>query len=206
MGVELCKSVTLNEKKNIVKVTTASSNLRPFSYGSWEYQADTFQDKLLLLFYDILNGNVHISVINKNTEKIEYAHIRVKEYAELHNIDTYELYKTCREKYQTLCDNNKENADKLNRMIAMRETYKELFEIFSIELLNSYETDLYYVTYDGGTLCKLSNYYSNCSRGYSKFSYGFRGSRSIQMSYYQAYIVCYCFDNYHLQMEKIQIA
>lgn len=101
MSFELCKRITLNPKKNIIKVCIASNNVFPKTYTTCElcnsnsdrYKNYTFEDKLLCLYEDMQSGNIQISTINDNTEKFEYAMCKVREYHKQNNIDSFnDLY------------------------------------------------------------------------------------------------------------------
>ena len=93
MSYYLCKRISLNEKKNTIKVCVADSSLRPVSYSTCELcKGDdyTFEEKLLHLFYDLKSGNIQIHAINENTEKFGYAMCKVREWLKENNIDSYE--------------------------------------------------------------------------------------------------------------------
>lgn len=97
MGVEYCKRISINEKKNVIKVCIASSNIQPMDYITCTYcKGDnfSFEDKLIRLFYDFLTGNIHFSSVNDSTENFVYAMLKVREYLKENNIDSFEdLYR-----------------------------------------------------------------------------------------------------------------
>lgn len=100
MSYELCKRITLNKKKNEIKVCIASNNWRPIEYHTCglcegeSYKNYTFEDKLISLYESIESGCIQISTINDNTENFEYAMCKVREYFRQNNIDSFEdLYK-----------------------------------------------------------------------------------------------------------------
>lgn len=97
MGVEFCKRISMNEKKNVITICIASSNIKPMDYITCTYcKGDnfSFEDKLIRLFYDFLTGNIHFSSVNDSTENFVYAMLKVREYLKENNIDSYEdLYR-----------------------------------------------------------------------------------------------------------------
>lgn len=96
MSYELCKRITLNKKKNEIKVCIASNNLRPIEYHTCglcegeSYKNYTFEDKLICLYEAMQTGCIQISTINDNTENFEYAMCKVREYFRQNNINSYE--------------------------------------------------------------------------------------------------------------------
>lgn len=98
MSYEKCKRITLDEKKNKIKICIASNNCRPLTYYTTElccsededYQDYTFQDKLITLYENMESGCIQISTINENTEDFEYAMCKVNEYLRQNNIDSFE--------------------------------------------------------------------------------------------------------------------
>lgn len=75
-------NITLNRKKNIVKVCCACNNVRPLMYNTYELFTDdelSYDDKLFRTMLDFIWGNFHISSINDNTSKIEYALLKMRE-------------------------------------------------------------------------------------------------------------------------------
>ena len=88
MSYDCCKRITLNKGKNYIGLCVASNNVFPKSYGTYEmcsrdkeiYKIYNFEDKLICLLRSMLSGDIQITSINSNTEKFEYALIKVREY------------------------------------------------------------------------------------------------------------------------------
>ena len=93
MSYECCKRITLDKKKNKIKVCVASNNVIPKTYTTCEIFNNrdySFEDKLLFLFVELQSGNIQISTINDNTKDFEYAMWKVREYLKENNIDSYD--------------------------------------------------------------------------------------------------------------------
>lgn len=92
MSYEKCKNIILKPKTNQIFLTIASNNVRPLYYGKYEYSRKEtlgFEDKLLCLMISMLDGNIQISQLNKNTIQFEYAILKVRNYYRENNINEY---------------------------------------------------------------------------------------------------------------------
>ena len=180
MGVEICKRITINEKKNIVSIYSASSNWTPREYFVHQYKAGkTFDENLLLLFSDFLFGNIHIGAFNRNTAMFEYANIKVREQA----FDIDKLWDECHT--ERVIDNDMEWQNKIIEI--MKSVLAEPYKIWKSALLESIDGDFMLMQehFHGGYISDLSNY---------TFRNGFRWYRvsldaPLKMSYKQAYMV-----------------
>lgn len=195
MSYEKCKYISLDKKRNKVVVNIASNNVRPLYWCKCEIYNDcdySFEDKMLLLFVDMQQGNIQISTINKNTLDFEYALWKVREYHRENNISSFDdLYEGC----GRLFESNKE----LTRIEVYRQVYGKSFEVFMKALNEKFEgdymvrnKDAYYTNFIG----KIGKY----DRGYTGFWYGYK---PMKFSYKQAYIfVKDMGEKYKLQIEK----
>lgn len=239
MSYELCKRIVLNEKENKIMLTTASNNVRPITYSTFEfcgsdsYKNYTFRDKLLCLFTSMEDGSLQISTINENTEKFEYAMIKVNEYLKTNNINSYtDLYEkrglVAEQKRFTYA--NLEMSTKEDYWERSRENYKiysEWLKTQDKEQIRLVEDriylqslwDVYADTFkiflnalnenfegDYNVIaygCYPINKLGRYDRGYSRFYYG--GYTPLKMSYKKAYIlVHYMNDDYKkLKIEKV---
>lgn len=178
MSYEKCRYISLDKKHNRIKVDIASNNVRPLYWDKCEIYTKeeySFEDKMLLLFVDMQQGNIQISTINKNTLDFEYALWKVREYHRENNIDSYEdLYNGC----GRLFESNKE----LTRIEVYRQVYGKSFEVFMKALNEKFYGDYKVGVYSNSYVSKLGKY----DRGYIRFYYG--GS-PLKMNYKQAYIL-----------------
>ena len=88
MSYEICRNISINESKNVIKMSVASNNVYPHTFENVEYGNDNipFRNKIKVLLADVDGGNIqpYNSVI-----KFMYAFYRMK--AEL-NCDTNLYY------------------------------------------------------------------------------------------------------------------
>ena len=225
MSYELCKNISLNEKKNEIKVTIASNNVYPKTYTTCElckseykrFKNYTFQDKLIGLFSDLMDGNIQISTINDNTSNFEYALCKVYEYLKENNINSYtDLYEkrgelttqkqftyanlelsTNEDKWQANSENWKkysewrktQNIEEIEE-IENRFSLESLWEIYG-KAFNIFKNALNEKIDGEYTILTYGAYYitklGRYDRGYSRCYYGY-GS-PLKMSYKKAYIV-----------------
>lgn len=239
MSYELCKRIVLNEKKNKIKITCASNNVRPITYSTCglcegeRYKNYTFKDKLLCLFTSMQDGNIQISTINENTEKFEYAMVKVSEYLKENNINSYtDLYEK-----RGLVAEQKRFAY-ANLKMSTKEDYwersRENCEIYSawrksqdkneVEIVENriYLQSLWDVYADSFKVflnalnenfegdykviaygCYNISKLGKYDRGYSRFYYG--GYNPLKMSYKKAYILLHCMNDEcrKMRIEKI---
>ena len=178
MSYEKCKYISLDKKRNKVVVNIASNNVRPLYWCKCEIYNDcdySFEDKMLLLFVDMQQGNIQISTINKNTLDFEYALWKVREYHKENNINSFDdLYEGC----GRLFESNKE----LTRIEVYRQVYGKSFEVFMKALNEKIDGDYKVGVYNYSYVSKLGKY----DRGYIRFYYG---ERPLKMNYKQAYIL-----------------
>ena len=185
----------MDKKRNRIKVDIASNNVRPLYWDKCEIYTKeeySFEDKMLLLFVDMQQGNIQISTINKNTLDFEYALWKVREYHKENNIDGYEdLYEGC----CRLFENNKE----LTRVEVYRQVYGKSFEVFRNALAEKIDGEYMVAVYNYSYVTKLGKY----DRGYCRFYYG--GS-PLKMSYKQAYILYHDMNNdsRNMRIEKFE--
>lgn len=98
MSYDMCKRITLNEKKNIIKVCVASNNVTPKYYETCEvcnsekpwFKDFTFEDKLLTLFKSLQDGSIQVTTMNDNTVHFEYALCKVREWLRENNLRSYD--------------------------------------------------------------------------------------------------------------------
>ena len=181
MSYEKCKYISLDKKHNKIMVNIASNNIRPLYWCKCELCADsdfenyTFDDKMLIIFVDMQQGNIQISTINKNTLDFVYAMRKVREYHRENNIDSYEdLYEEC----SRIFEKNKE----LKRIEVYRQVYGRSFEMFMKALKEKIDGDYKVCVYSNYYVSKLGKY----DRGYMRFYYG---GNPLKMNYKQAYIL-----------------
>ena len=88
MSYEICRSISINEKKNIIMVSVASNNVYPHTFENVCYGNDniSFNKKIKLLLADVDGGNIQPYI---SATKFMYAFYKMK--AEL-NINTNLYY------------------------------------------------------------------------------------------------------------------
>lgn len=178
MSYEKCKSITLKPKTNQIFLSVASNNITPLYYERFEYASKlncSLEDKLMYLMISMLDGNIQISQLNKNTIKFEYALLKVREYnRQNENIDKYdkryELFEKELSKYVDINNREKrfafvkENSKLVNEIERKinKELYKEEFKIFKTSIEEKIEGK-YYLKNDFG---KIYEFVRETSRGY----------------------------------------
>lgn len=228
MSYELCKRIVLNEKKNEINLTIASNNLRPITYHTCNNcyeEYENFDDKLLVMFWDLESCSLQVSTINENTENFEYALKKVSEYCKENDINTSDYWSIASElrerkqfrfaglyyneynkdNYNTYTEwrktQDKDYVKKLENKAfiqALREIYGKLFEIFKKALYERIEGEYILIYNNCYNVCKLGKY----DRYYSKFSYG--GYTPVKMSYKKAYIFTKDMERYNLRIQKVE--
>lgn len=186
MSYEKCRTISLKPKKNQIFVTIASNNVRPIYYSRCEYAPKencSFEDKLRYLMISMLDGNIQISQLNKNTIPFEYALLKVRNYYRNTDIKEYgnkyderherydkELSKYVNtEEWKERYEFEKEHKDLVNEIQRNinKELYKEEFEIFK----NSIEEEIkgkYYLKDDFG---RVIEFVGETTRGYKYRAY-----------------------------------
>ena len=184
MSYYKCKYISLDKKHNKVNVTIASNNVFPLYWEKCEIYTKeeySYEDKLLSLFVDMEQGNLHISTINNNTVNFQYALDKVIEYHRENNIDSYEdLYKECGRLFESDKD--------LTRIEVYRQVYGNSFEVFRNALAEKIDGEYMVAVYNYSYVTKLGKY----DRGYCRFYYG---RSPLKMSYKQAYILYHDMNN-----------
>lgn len=202
MSYEKCKTISLKPNTNQILVTIASNNVRPLYYERCEYASKekcSLDDKLMCLMISMLDGNIQISQLNKNTIPFEYALLKVRNYYRNEDISQYgdkyderhkrfnkELSKyvtieECKERYEFEKE-HKELVNKIERNIN-KELYKEEFEIFK----NSIKEEIkgkYYLKDDFG---RVIEFVRETTRGY-KYRVYEEANQNCLIDYKLAYI------------------
>lgn len=163
MSYYKCKNISVKSKSNQLFVTVASNNVRPITYYKNEYATNgkySLKEKLMYLMISMLDGNIQISQLNKNTIPFEYALLKVRNYYRKKDINLYgekydlryELYKKELSKYVDTNDWKKcrkfeqENTELVNKIETdiKKELYKEELKIF-IDSIKENNKDKYYI-------------------------------------------------------------
>lgn len=203
MSYYKCKNISVKPKTNQIFITVASSNVRPITYYKSEYASNgkyNLEDKLMHLMISMLDYNIQISQLNKNTIPFEYAILKVREYYRKNDINSYgekydlryELYKKELSKYVDTNDwekcrkfeqENKEFVNKIETDIK-KELYKEELKIF-IDSMKEENKDKYYLKDDFG---RVIEYVGETKRGYKYRTYKELNEESL-LNYKLAYII-----------------
>lgn len=202
MSYEKCKNIILKPKANQIFITIASNNVRPLYYTKYEYsrnEKSNFEEKLLDLMISMLDGNIQISQLNKNTIPFEYAILKVKNYYRENNIDEYvekfnkrySLYDEELSKYVDTKDFDKyrvfarENKDLINttQYKIKKNLYKTEFELFKNCIKENIEGK-YYLKNKFGSVIEFVRETNN---GYSYRAYE-RPNENCLIDYKLAYI------------------
>lgn len=202
MSYEKCKTISLKPKTNQIFVTIASNNVRPIYYSRCEYAAKencSLDDKLRYLMISMLDGNIQISQLNKNTIPFEYALLKVRNYYRNEDINQYgdkyderherydkELSKyvnieECKERYEFEKE-HKELVNEIERNIN-KELYKEEFEIFKNSIKEKINGK-YYLKDDFG---RVIEFVGETTRGYRYRAYE-EPNQNCLIDYKLAYI------------------
>ena len=203
MSYEKCKNIILKPKTNQIFITSATNNDRPLYYYKSEYTRGenlNFEDKLLNLMLSMIDGNIQISQLNKNTISFEYAILKVRNYYRENNIDEYgekfdkryELYNQELSKYVDTndfekCrkfehDNNKFVNEIRNQVL--KNLYKIEFELFKNSIKEVINGKYYIKDKFGRTI----EYVRETNRGYSFRAYSEQNNDCL-LNYKLAYIL-----------------
>ena len=203
MSYEKCKNIILKPKANQIFITTATNNDRPLHYYKGEYTRGgtlNFEDKLLNLMLSMIDGNIQISQLNKNTIPFEYAILKVRNYYRENNIDEYgekfdkryELYNKELSKYVEVNDfENCRKFEQENRKLVngirnqvLSNLYKTEFELFK----NSIEEEIQGKYYLKDKYGRVIEYVRETNRGYSYRAYP-EPNKDCLLDYKLAYIL-----------------
>ena len=102
MSYEKVKCITRNEKKNKIFITSACNNVRPLTFGKWEYgKADmSYKEKMFYLLKDISGGNLQL---NNSCYEWNYAILKTRDYMQEKYGKEYHLYDLATMKYTSYC-------------------------------------------------------------------------------------------------------
>lgn len=102
MSYEKVKCITRKQKENKIIITSACSNVRPLTYGKWEYgKAEmSYKEKMFHLLRDIDGGNLQL---NNSCYEWNYAISKTNEYMQEKHGKEYFLYSLATMKYTTYC-------------------------------------------------------------------------------------------------------
>ena len=102
MSYEKVKCITRKPKENKIIITSACNNVRPLTFGKWEYgKADmSYKEKMLYLLKDISCGNLQL---NNSCYEWNYAVLKTRDYMQekygrdynLHDLSTMKYAKYC---------------------------------------------------------------------------------------------------------------
>lgn len=225
MSYNKVNRITLNEKKNIIKINSAESNIFPITYDTFEYAKGdyTFEEKLLLLMVDLEQGNIHISSINSSTDKFEYAMIKISHFLKDNNIDSYEdLYckisevhkRIVKEKlnidldkdYKDYRDFVKEHREEDRKIYieVYREIYGECFKIFlnTIKIKNNKKYKIQFPSDYDYFLLKMGKFVNGY---YSNYKTTINKDRAEQMSFFKANIIKQIFDDNKINSSIVEV-
>jgi len=203
MSYYKCKNISIKPKTNKLFVTVACNNLTPITYERLEYaekEKYSLDEKLLYLMISMLDGNIQISQINKNTIPFEYALLKVRNYYRETNINDYgnkydkryELYDKELSKYVNVENwEEKRKFEKENRELTndiekrvRKNLYKQEFEIFK-NSINEKINGKYYLRDD---FERVIEYVGETRRGYKYRAYE-RPNKDCLLDYKLAYII-----------------
>jgi hypothetical protein len=179
MSYEICKSIKIDEKNNVLKITHSSNNVYPKDwYTSDLWKEKTFFDKMKTLLDCLLQGDIVISSINDSTINVFYAYLIISQ----------------KQVISKWSDNG------------VSEDYKKQLEELTplfISLIKVYNKDMYVFKNGYCYISGLSNYdYRYGGYKYIKYS---NENYALKMSYKKAYIVEHLIAK-KCGYEKIQVA
>lgn len=221
MSYEMCNRIAIKKKTNQIFLNVTSNNVYPREYHRCEYaknQSYSLDDKLRFLMLSMLDGNIQITQINKNTIPYEYALMKVKEYQWNNNINDFEekyekrheLFKEEIKKYtdpdywetyKEFSKNNKELIDNIEKDV-IRKLYENEFEVFKQSITEKIEGK-YYITNESGNKIEFC--------GKTMYGFKYREYKYLHqdclLDYKLAYIrKFYMGDNYKIEkLEEHQI-
>ena len=141
MSYEIVKRISHRKKDNKIFITSASNNISPKYYSTWEFMPDKTNDyektknKELYLFHGIIGGSYQLS--SSVNENWLYAENKFYEYCRNNNISISEIWNL---PYQN--DGN----------IELLKPYYEIFKVF----LEEKKEGKYYLTSNKGIIIKVN--------------------------------------------------
>ena len=102
MSYEKVKCITRKPKENKIIITSACNNVRPLTFGKWEYgKADMgYKEKMFYLLRDISGGNLQL---NNSCYEWNYAVLKTRDYMQEKYGKEYHLYDLATMKYTKYC-------------------------------------------------------------------------------------------------------
>lgn len=102
MSYEKVKCITRKPKEGKIFITSACSNVRPLTFGKWEYgKADmSYKEKMFYLLKDISGGNLQL---NNSCYEWNYAVLKTRDYMQEKYGKEYYLYDLATMKYTRYC-------------------------------------------------------------------------------------------------------
>ena len=102
MSYEKVKCITRKPKEGKIFITSACNNVRPLTFGKWEYgKADmSYKEKMFYLLKDISGGNLQL---NNSCYEWNYAVLKTRDYMQERYGKDYYLYDLATMKYTTYC-------------------------------------------------------------------------------------------------------
>ena len=102
MSYEKVKCITRKPKENKIIITSACNNVRPLTFGKWEYgKADmSYKEKMFYLLKDISGGNLQL---NNSCYEWNYAILKTRDYMQERYGKDYCLYDLATMKYTSYC-------------------------------------------------------------------------------------------------------
>ena len=102
MSYEKVKCITRKPKENKIIITSACNNVRPLTFGKWEYgKADmSYKEKMFYLLKDISGGNLQL---NNSCYEWNYAVLKTRDYMQEKYGKDYYLYDLATMKYTSYC-------------------------------------------------------------------------------------------------------
>lgn len=214
MSYEMCNRITVKKKTNQIFVNVASNNVFPHDYHRCEYAKNsnyTLDDKLRFLMLSMLDGNIQITQINKNTVPYEYAMMKVREYQRDNNINDFEEKYEKRhelfkeeikrytdpdnwEVYKEFRKNNKELIDNIEKEIISK-LYEKEFEVFKQSISEKIEGK-YYITNESGNKIEFC--------GKTKYGFKYREYRYLHQDCLLDYKLAYIRKDYMGDKYKIE--
>lgn len=102
MSYEKVKCITRKPKEGKIFITSACNNVRPLTFGKWEYgKADmSYKEKMFYLLKDISGGNLQL---NNSCYEWNYAVLKTRDYMQEKYGKDYCLYDLATMKYTSYC-------------------------------------------------------------------------------------------------------
>lgn len=131
MSYYKCKNITMNKKKNLIRITIADSSLRPLSFYTVTLgtENDDFDEKCRSLFEQLYTRNIqcYLSVKNGSFESAEQAwKAMLKQNYDLSQTELWEL------SYQA--DHESDPKKKADLQASVKQIKEECYQIWKSEL------------------------------------------------------------------------